>query len=174
MDLKVVLSESGLHVVDPKNINISRTTQDMKKSKLGFCRIKFGLFCHAKILVNTCWPRMQKFTLKLKSSLKTCFFDDVDKMMGVLWNIVLLIMKRCLKHFLIMHFHQNPSMTSYLWNSWKKNFFRNFDFFQFFSYFYLQFYVYFFTIKRFFHSWSTSVDQIFCMTKKPRHYSTKP
>ena len=25
----------------------------MKKSKLGFCRIKFGLFCHVKIAVNT-------------------------------------------------------------------------------------------------------------------------
>ena len=46
----------------------------MKKSKLGFCRIKFGLFFHINILVNTCWPRMQKFTLKLKSSLKNVLF----------------------------------------------------------------------------------------------------
>ena len=46
----------------------------MKNSKLGSCRIKFGLFCHAKILVNTCWPRMQKFTLKVKSSLKNVVF----------------------------------------------------------------------------------------------------
>ena len=46
----------------------------MKNSKLGSCRIKFGLFCHTKILVNTCWPRMQNFTLKVKSSLKNVVF----------------------------------------------------------------------------------------------------
>ena len=46
----------------------------MKNSKLGSCRIKFGLFCHTKISVNTCWPRMQKFTLKVKSSLKNVVF----------------------------------------------------------------------------------------------------
>ena len=35
----------------------------MKKSKLGFCRIKFGLFCHVKILVNTWSLLFQKVHL---------------------------------------------------------------------------------------------------------------
>ena len=104
-----------------ENWNISRTMEDMKKLKLGFCRIKCELSFHVRILVNTCWQIMQRFTLELKSSPKTCFFDDMDKMMGVLWNIDLLIMTRCLKHFLIMNFHQSLSMTSYLWNSWNSN-----------------------------------------------------
>ena len=93
----------------------------MKKLKLGFCRIKCELSFHVKILVNTksCWPIMQKFTLELKSSPKTCFFDDMDKMMGVLWNIDFLIMTHCFKHFSSMYFHQNLSMFSYLWNSSK-------------------------------------------------------
>ena len=38
--------------------------------------------CAFEIIGFTCWPRMQKFTLKLKSSPKTCFFDDMDQMMG--------------------------------------------------------------------------------------------
>ena len=42
----------------------------MKNSKLGSCMIKFGLFCHTKIL----WPSMQNFTLKVKSSLKNVVF----------------------------------------------------------------------------------------------------
>ena len=51
--MKVVISKSGLYVRDPKNINLSRTNQDMKKSKLGFCRMSSGLSCHVKSLVNT-------------------------------------------------------------------------------------------------------------------------
>ena len=46
----------------------------MTNSKLGSCRIKFGLSCHAKVLVNTCWPRIQKITLKVKSSSKNVLF----------------------------------------------------------------------------------------------------
>ena len=46
----------------------------MKNSKLGSCRIKSELLCHAKILVNTCWPRIQKFTLKVKNSPKNEVF----------------------------------------------------------------------------------------------------
>ena len=52
--LKVVISKSGLYVREPKNINLSRTRQYMKKSKLGFCRMSSGLSCHVKSLVNTC------------------------------------------------------------------------------------------------------------------------
>ena len=51
----------------------------MTNSILESCRIKFGLFCHAKILVNTCWPRMQKFTLKVKSILKNVFFRRCEQ-----------------------------------------------------------------------------------------------
>ena len=52
--MKVVISKSGLYVREPKNINLSRTSQDTKKSKLGFCRMSSGLSCHVKSLVNTC------------------------------------------------------------------------------------------------------------------------
>ena len=72
--MKVVISKSGLYVREPKNVNSSRTRQDMKKSKLGFCRMSSGLSCHVKSLVNTCWPRMWKFGLKLKNSFKNAFF----------------------------------------------------------------------------------------------------
>ena len=86
----------------------------MKKLKLRFCRIKCQLSFHVKILVNTRWPIMQKFTLELKSSPKTCFFDDMDKMMGVLWNIDLLIITRCLKVFLIMSFQRPKGSFDHL------------------------------------------------------------
>jgi len=72
--MKVVISKSGLCVRGPKNINFSRTRQDIEKSKLGFCRIRSGLSCHEKILVNTCWLRMWKYGLNLKNSLKNAFF----------------------------------------------------------------------------------------------------
>jgi len=52
--MKVVISKSGLYVREPKNMNLSRTRIDIKKSKLGFCRMSSGLFCHVKSLVNTC------------------------------------------------------------------------------------------------------------------------
>ena len=63
-----------MKIYNPKNWNISGTTKDMKKMKIGFCRMKPEILFHVKILVNTCWPRMQKFTLKVKSSLKNVFF----------------------------------------------------------------------------------------------------
>ena len=72
--MKVVISKSGLYVREPKNINLSRTRIDMKKSKLGFCRMSSGLSFHVKSLVNTCWPRMWKFGQKLKKPLKNAFF----------------------------------------------------------------------------------------------------
>ena len=72
--MKVVISKSGLYVREPKNINFSRTRQDMKKSKLGFCRMSSGFSFHEERSVNTCWPRMWKFCLKFKKSLKNAFF----------------------------------------------------------------------------------------------------
>jgi len=61
--------------------------------------MKLGLIFHVKSLVNNCWPRIQKSPWKPKVHQKTCFFDDVDKMMGVIWNMGLLNITHCLKHF---------------------------------------------------------------------------
>ena len=41
----------------------------MKNSKLCSCITRFGLFCHAKCLVNSCWSRTQKVTMKLENVL---------------------------------------------------------------------------------------------------------
>ena len=101
-----------------ENWNVSGTTEDMEKLKLRFCRIKCELSFHVEILVNTRWPTMQKFTLELKSSPKTCFFDDMDKMMGVLWNIDLLIMTRCLN---FMNFKDMKSWIGFDENSWLRS-----------------------------------------------------
>ena len=70
--MKVVISKSGLYVREPKNINSSRTSQDMKRSKLGFCRMSSGLSCHVNSLVNTnlltknmkIWPQIEKVPQK--------------------------------------------------------------------------------------------------------------
>ena len=69
--VKVVIFKSGLGVSVHENANISETMQDMKISKLALCRGRLWLFFHIKILVNTCWPKVRKYRLKVKSSFKT-------------------------------------------------------------------------------------------------------
>ena len=118
----------------------------MKKSKLGFCRRKSGLFCHAKILVNTCWPRMQKFTLKVKSSLKNVFFwrcgqndggyleyrsSEHDTLFKTLLRDVFssklihgIISLKFMKNFFTRPISQNPE--SFCPHRRKNTFFRNF------------------------------------------------
>ena len=61
----MVISNSGLCVRELKNIDLSKTTQDMKK--LEFCGMSSGL-CHVKKLVNTLtknvkiWLEFEKLT----------------------------------------------------------------------------------------------------------------
>ena len=69
--MKVVIFKSGLGVSVHEIADISGTMQDMKISKLALCRGRLGLFFHIKILVNTCWPKVRKYRLKVKSSFKT-------------------------------------------------------------------------------------------------------
>ena len=118
----------------------------MNKWELRFCRIKYGLSCHVKILVNTCWASMWKFGLKLKTPSKTPFFDVVDKMMGLFDNMGSVCMISSLKYFQGMYFHPNQTNIIISWK-FMKFFFRKFGIFSFFSYFYTSFYVYFFTLK---------------------------
>ena len=70
-EMKVAIFNSGLGVSVHEIANISGTMQDMKISKLALCRGRLGLFFHIKILVNTCWPKVRKYRLKVKSSFKT-------------------------------------------------------------------------------------------------------
>ena len=45
----IFLLQNALKIYDPKNWNISGTTKDMKRLKLGFCRIKCELSFHDKV-----------------------------------------------------------------------------------------------------------------------------
>ena len=85
----------------------------MKNSKLGSCRIKFGLFCHAKILVNTWSLLFQKATqggfLNFSPNIFLAFNSRDNTMLWVLnlfsrasstklWKR---IFKKCLKNFFL-------------------------------------------------------------------------
>ena len=70
--MKVVILKSGLGVSVYEIANISGTMQGMKISKLTLFRESLGLFFHIKILVNTsCWPKVRKYRLNVKSSFRT-------------------------------------------------------------------------------------------------------
>ena len=118
----------------------------MKISKLGSCRIKFGVFGHVKILVNTCWPRMQKFTSKVKSSLKNVVFWRCGQNGGDYLEY------RSSEHDTLFKTLLRDVFSSKLTHSiislkfMEKIFFRKFDIFHFFSHFYIWFYAYFLTI----------------------------
>ena len=131
MYLKVVISKSGLYVREPKNINLSRTRQDMKKSKLGFCRMSSGLSCHVKILVNTCWPRMWKFGLKLKNSFKNAFFRRCGQNVGAFRQYGFCEYDIFFKTLPRDVFSPKSNSIIISWKFMKKYFFKNLAFFHF-------------------------------------------
>ena len=131
--MKVVISKPVLyvHVSKPKNTNLARTTQDMKKSKSGFCRMSSALSCHVKSLVNTCWPKMWKFGLKLKKSLKNAFLrrcgqnDGAFRQFGFCeYDIFFQTLPRDL-------FSPKSNHIIISWKFMKKYFFENLAFFNF-------------------------------------------
>ena len=103
----------------------------MKNSKLGFCRIKFGLFCHTNILVNTCWPRMQKFTLKVKSSLTNVVFWRCGQNGGGYLEYRSSEHDTLFKTLLRDVFSSKLILSIISWIFMKKNFFENLAFFTF-------------------------------------------
>ena len=129
--MKVVISKSGLYVRGPKNLNLSRTTQDMKKSKLRFCRIKSGLSCHVKSLVNTCWPRMWKFDLKLKNSFKNALFRRYGQIDGAFRQYGFCEYDIFFKTLPRYVFSPKPNHIIISWKFMKKSFFENLALFHF-------------------------------------------
>ena len=65
------LFENGTLVGCFSKRNIFMTKRDMTNPKLGFCRGRLGFSFHEKILVDTCWPNMWRFLLKVKNGSKT-------------------------------------------------------------------------------------------------------
>ena len=135
--MKMVISKSGLYVREPKNINLSRARQDMKKSKLGFCRISSGLSYHILSLVNTCWPRMWKCGLKLKNSLKNAFFRRCGQNDGAFRQYGFCEYDIFFKTLPRDVFSPKSNHIIISWKFMKKIFFRKFSIFQIFSYFYV-------------------------------------